>query len=435
MRIGIIGGGAAGMAAAGTAAECGAQAVILEKNDRIGKKLLATGNGKCNLSNLQFSCGCYHSSDPQRLPPILAQFTVQDTLAFFRRLGLMTKEKNGYVYPQCEQASAVLDVLRFALEYRNVELETDCRVVGIEKTGKCFLVHIERNDGHYVREFDRIILACGSKAGLKKETDENGMELAAALSLRRIPYTPALVQLRCGEPFFKALAGVRCHAQVMLATEEGELAETGELQLTDYGISGIPVFQLSGYAVRALRRQKTLPAFLDFMPDTDEETWDRALLARRKMLEFENMEQFFTGTIHKKIVGVILKLSGIRPQDKVGEVPAKRLLEAGQKMKRLPVTVTGANGFAQAQVCAGGIRLTEMTDCLETRRHRGLYAAGEMLDVDGRCGGYNLQWAWTSGVVAGRAAAGTVNPHRTGSDKNNTNDKNNKNKKTGIGSK
>lgn len=408
MKIGIIGGGASGMAAAIAAADHGGQVVILEQNDRIGKKLLATGNGKCNLSNLQFSSDCYNSEDPQRLEPIFRQFTVADTLEFFHRLGLMTKDKNGYVYPWCEQASAVLDVLRFALDRREVRTETGCRVVKIEKRGRRFAVHMERKDGHRVHEFDRIVLACGSKAGLKRETEENGMELAAAFSLKRIPFTPALVQLRCREPFFKSLAGVRCQARVTLCTKEAELAEAGEVQLTDYGISGIPVFQLSRHAVRALQYEKALPVFLDFLPALDGKAWESMLLARQEALGAQNMEQFFTGTVHKKIFGVILKQCEIPLTEKAGALSVKRLLEAGHRMKRFLVTVTGANPFGQAQVCAGGVRLTEITDSLEARGQKGLYITGEMLDVDGRCGGYNLQWAWTSGVIAGRAAAQNV---------------------------
>ena len=393
------------MAAAITAAENGAEVTILEKNDRVGKKILATGNGKCNLSNLDFSYDCYHSENPECIPPVMEQFPVADTLAFFHGLGLMTKEKNGYLYPECEQASAVLDVLRFALERLKVVTETGCQVVKLEKQGKTFLVHTQKEDGHFVYEFDRIILACGSKAGLKNAAEENGMKLAGGLGLKRIPFSPALVQLRCREGYFKALAGVRVQAEVSISIRGNRYQETGEVQLTDYGISGIPVFQLSRHAAKALPAVKEIKGQIDFLPGLSEKDWETLLLERRERLGMENAEQFFTGTVHKKIAAVLLKESGISPQESIRKIPVKKLLSMGSLFKHFPVTIIASNPFMQAQVCAGGVCLEEVTESLEAKGRKGVYLAGELLDVDGRCGGYNLQWAWSSGVVAGRAAS------------------------------
>ncbi len=412
MKIGVIGGGASGMAAAITAARCGAEVTILEQNDRVGKKILATGNGKCNLSNVHLSDTCYHSGDPHRIGPILHRFGTDDTLEFFHGLGLMTRERNGGLYPACEQASAVLDVLRFALEYQKVAIMTGCRVVqiktGTERKNEGFLVWIQKEGGQSICAFDKIILACGSSAGLKRPEEENGMELAGGFGLRRIPFFPALVQLRCRETFFRAMAGVRCQAGVTVCADGQTWKENGELQLTEYGISGIPVLQLSRHASRALLHHKTLSAFLDFLPDLTETEWKDMLLARRKEIGFETMEQFWTGIVHKKIASVILKLNCISFHEIARNVTNQKLLSAGNLLKHFPVTVTGVNSFTQAQVCGGGVRLTEVTDSLEARKQKGLYLTGEMLDVDGRCGGYNLQWAWTTGILAGRAAAETI---------------------------
>ncbi len=405
MKIGIIGGGASGMAAAIAAADRGADVTILERNERIGKKILATGNGKCNLSNLDMSYEYYHSDNPERIPSILAQFTPEDTLAFFHDLGLMTREKNGYCYPFCEQASAVLDVLRFALERRGVGVETGCRVRKTEKKNGQFLVHMESECGCRQAVFDKMILSCGSRAGLKKDSEENGMELAGLFSLRRIPFTPALVQLRCRESCFRALAGVRCQAEVTLQADDHIYREYGELQLTEYGISGIPVFQLSRHAAKALRREKTLQAAIDFLPQISKAAWEQSLQNRLRKMAGISAEQFFTGTVHKKITGVLLQESGIAPSAPAAGITGRRLLDAGMQLKCFPVTVTGTNPFAQAQVCAGGVALTGITDKLEAKREPGLYITGELLDVDGRCGGYNLQWAWATGIIAGRAAA------------------------------
>ena len=405
MKIGIIGGGASGMAAAIAAADCGADVTILEQNDRVGKKILATGNGKCNLSNLDMSEQYYHSDNPERILPILEQVTPEDTLAFFHGLGLMTKEKNGSCYPLCEQAAAVLDVLRFALERRGVSVETGCRVNGAEKKNGRFLVHIGRRESHRQEVFDRIILACGSRAGLKNDTEENGTALAGLFSLKRIPFTPALVQLRCRESCFRALAGVRCQAEVTLRAGGHAYREYGELQLTEYGISGIPVFQLSRHAAKELKRRKTLPVMIDFLPQISRAEWETALQDRIGKMAGAAAEQFFTGTVHKKIAGVVLKESGISPAAPVTGMADRRLFDAGMRLKCFPVTVTGTNPFAQAQVCAGGVALTEITDRMEAKRVSGLYVTGELLDADGRCGGYNLQWAWATCIIAGRAAA------------------------------
>lgn len=408
MKIGIIGGGASGMAAAIAASGPGMEVTILEKNERVGKKLLATGNGKCNLSNLQLSYACYRSDTPEYLPPILQQFTVEDTLCFFHRLGLMTRDKGGYLYPECEQASAVLDVLRFALVRLRVKVKTGVFVTKIvPRSGGQFTVYAAEEAKQCVHTFDRVILASGSRAGLKRGEEENGMQLAALLGLKKVPFTQALAGLRCREKFFQALAGVRCQAQVSLRIKGQLYQEQGELQLTQYGISGIPVFQLSRYAAKELAARKgQLQASIDFLPEITEEQWKAMLLARRKQLGCENAEQFFTGTVHKKIAAVILKESGILLSEQIERLPEEKLLAAGRLFKAFPVTVTGVNPFEQAQVCAGGIQLSELTDQLEAKQHKGLFITGELLDADGRCGGYNLQWAWSTGVIAGCAASG-----------------------------
>ncbi len=404
MKIGIIGGGASGMAAAITASSLGADVTLFEKNERVGKKLLATGNGKCNLSNRHLTADCYHSETPHRIQTILEQWGTEDTLDFFHGLGLMTREKNGGLYPLCEQASAVLDVLRFALY--GVRCETGHRVVRAERSGGGFRIHTKKEGGQSSHTFDKIILACGSRAGLKSSDTENGLELAKGLGLAGIPFFPALVQLRCQESCFKALAGVRCQAEVTLEAEGNVWQERGELQLTEYGISGIPVFQLSRHAARALVRGKKSRAILDFLPDTEAQVWKEMLRERMRYAGFQTAEQLFTGTVHKKIANVILKNSHIPPGEALSGISEERLLRAGEQMQCFPVTVTGTNPVSQAQVCGGGIRLTEVTNTLEARKQPGLYVTGELLDADGRCGGYNLQWARAVGVIAGRDAAG-----------------------------
>lgn len=403
MRIGIVGGGASGMTAAIAAARQGAQVTILERNDRIGKKILATGNGKCNLSNLDFLTEYYRSEDQERVGMILQADAVSQTQIFFEQLGLMIKSKNGYLYPECEQASAVLDVLRHELVHQGVRVVCDEEVVALDK-GKSggFLVQT-KSGGRY--PFDRVILSCGTSAGLKKGMKTNlPQSVAAKYGLDYVRQVPALVQLRCEEAFCKSLAGVRCQAGITLYVDKDTYRENGELQLTEYGISGIPVFQLSRFASYGLLRKKKLPVEVDFLPSLKENEWAEFLLERRRTLHYKSMEDFLIGTVHKKIAGVVLKLCGISPAEAAEYVTDSKFAKLERLMKHFPMTVTGTNPVENAQVLAGGIKLTEVAENMELLKCRGLYLTGELLDADGRCGGYNLQWAWSTGITAGMAA-------------------------------
>lgn len=404
VKIGVIGGGAAGMTAAIAAAGCGAETVILERNDRVGKKLLATGNGRCNLSNLSFSASCYHSEDPVRAFALASRFPPQRTVRFFEGLGVRLKEKDGALYPACGQAGAVLDALRYELDARGVTVrcgETVSRIVP-EKAGG---FRVETQAG--VRRFDRVIVTCGGMAAPKTGSDGSGLRMLEALGLRTVPQVPALVQLRCRGGFFRGLAGIRCDAAVTLQTDGVEAAsERGEVQMTDYGISGIPVFQLSRHAAYALRDGKRVTARLDLLPDLPRERVPQWVGARCAQLRRRTAEAFVSGTVHKKWGLFFLKEAGIRPQDAAEATDRAKWEALFLRMKAFPVTVEDTNSFENAQVCAGGVALGEVTDRLEAAAVPGLYLAGEILDVDGRCGGYNLQWAWASGTLAGEACAG-----------------------------
>ena len=403
-KVGIIGGGASGIAAAIVAAQKGADVTLIEKNDRVGKKILATGNGKCNLGNSAFDVSAYRSDDREALSKLLSGFSTEDVLTFFDGLGLLIKNKNGYLYPECEQASAVVDVLRFALERYHIKIHTCCKVYKIEPHGVFFRVHMQNDDRHLQETFDKIILACGSSAGIKNTADVNSLDLLHKLGMQYHDFLPALVQLRCTEPFFKALAGVRIQAGVTLFVGKQTYYEIGELQLTEYGISGIPVFQLSRYASKALstsHKGKTLPVIIDFLPQFDEAEWKEYLLKRRKSIKTDTAEQFFAGTLHKKVLGVLLKECGISYQCNMNRISDEKIMEFAEKSKHFKVSVTAANSCTQAQVCAGGLCLSEINSHFESNKTKGLYVVGEMLDVDGKCGGYNLQWAWLSGMTAG----------------------------------
>lgn len=401
-RILVIGAGASGMMAAIQAAIAGAQVTIYEKTDRVGKKILATGNGKCNLSNQNMDLSNYYCEDYDKLANCFSRFSVQDTVSFFESNGLMLKERDGYLYPYCEQASVVLDVLRLCLKKYNVNVVTSVTdiILSVKKNGR---FSVDSSVGN--KEFDSVILACGSKAGMKNATTE-GYNYAKAFGHRIVPLEPALVQVRCEEDFFQAVAGVRCKAKISLYMDNVlKASEQGELQLTDYGISGIPVFQISRLIAKAIRNKNSVSVEIDFVPAMEDAEWEQLITDRITQYYGFSLEEFLTGLLHKKISLMLLKQYGLKPAEKLSKENEKFVMELCEAMKKFIVTPKCVNGFEQAQVCSGGIDFSELNENLESIYCPGLYICGEMIDVDGKCGGYNLQWAWTSGYIAGTSAA------------------------------
>jgi hypothetical protein len=377
---------------------------------RVGKKILSTGNGKCNLTNLDMRPDCYRCGTADFPMTAIGRFSVADTVSFFRRLGVVVTDRNGYVYPASGQAQTVLDALREKAESLGIRIVTECRPETVERDGTGFCVRT--SCGAFQGDF--LILAAGSKAAPATGSDGSGYDLAASLGHKIVKPLPALVQLKCRGDFFRSIAGVRTEAEVSLYTagKHGELgdllaSDRGELQLTDYGISGIPVFQVSRYASEALDRKKRVLAVLDFFPSLKDEELFSLLKEQRMYLSDRKAEGFLNGIFHKKLAALFLKAAGIRGEEMAGRLSDKKLLAAAELIKRTVVEVTAANSFDKAQVCMGGVRVKDVDPCtMESRLVPGLYFAGEILDVDGICGGYNLQWAWSSGYAAGASATG-----------------------------
>lgn len=396
----IIGGGASGLTAAIAAARQGADVTILEHMDRVGKKILSTGNGRCNLTNLVMKETCYRCSQKSFPMKVLEQVSVQDILRFFDRIGVLTKSKNGYLYPNSEQASAVLDALRLELEHLGVKIVVGCRIIHIKKTEEHrFFVKTEMGDF----QSDALILATGSKAAPVTGSDGSGYVYAKEFGHRIISPLPALVQLRCQGKFFKQLAGIRCEAEVGIYADGKRLAsDRGELQLTDYGISGIPTFQVSRFASVALHQRKQVLAVIDFLPSMSLDDTRQFIFQRVKDLGYRKCEDFLTGVLNKKLSGVLLKLSGIGNQMFVRDVKKADWEYLIRILKEFETVVTATNSYEQAQVCCGGVDTRQVSEStLESRLVSGLYLTGELLDVDGICGGYNLHWAWSTGMLAG----------------------------------
>ena len=387
----IIGGGASGLMAAITAAKQGADVTVLEHTARPGKKILSTGNGKCNLTNLYMDPSCYRSDQSGFETAAIRNFPPSAATAFFRELGVLTMDRGGYVYPMSGQAQTVLDAL----------LRGADRAVGTDR-------------GIYTGDF--LILACGSMAAKGTGSDGSGYELARQFGHRIIKPLPALVQLKCEGNLLPKASGVRTDCLVEIRTGDGKTAakDRGELQITDYGISGIPVFQVSRYAAKLLDRKKKVSAVLNFLPDLDEEEVRDLLKEQRSCLSGETAETFLNGIFNKKLASVLLKAAKIRPERQAGLLTKEELDSLVSVIREFVIPVKETNPFEQAQICAGGVDTTEIeAETMQSKRVPGLYMVGELLDVDGICGGYNLQWAWSSGYAAGsHAAAGVVPGYR-----------------------
>ena len=402
--VAVIGGGASGMMAAVTAASEGARVILLEHKDRIGKKILSTGNGRCNFTNIHQEPICYHSEDPLFPWEVVEKFNAQAVISFFLQLGVYSKNRNGYIYPNSDQASAVLDAFRMELDRLKVEIRTgvECREIRPGKKGFTILT-----DQEPVRA-ERVILCAGSKAAPTTGSDGSGYDLAKKLGHRILPVLPALTALKCEEKFFKSIAGVRANGSVSIWSGGECIAkDTGEIQLTDYGISGIPVFQVSRYASKLLYEKKETEAVLDFMPDFTKEQINAFLRARAKTRPDKSAEMFLIGLFHKKLCDLWIRLSEIPRQRKAGELTEDEIARLTGLIKEFRVRVRETNPYDKAQVCCGGVDTREVNpETLESVYVPGVYFAGEILDVDGMCGGYNLTFAWASGYVAGRAASG-----------------------------
>ena len=404
MIVAIIGAGASGMAAALAAAENpNAQVVLLERQARVGRKLQATGNGRCNLSNIHAGNGGYYGEDPDFAQPAIRAFGPEDTLAWFRNLGLYTvTEDSGKVYPYSDQANSVVDVLRLHLNKPNITLKLGFEVEKIQKKDGGFAV---TGQGETFL-CDKLIIACGGLAGSKLGGNMSGYKLLGKLGHKSSRLRPSLVQIKSSWDGLASLKGVRanCHVEIL---KNGKLfrESAGELQLTEQGISGPVVFEISRDVCYGAGEWT---AKLDFLPDFSEEQLMEELRNRRNS-ELP-MEELLTGILHNRLGRVLTKTAGVRGKNLVRELSNAEAEEVCRCVKSLEISLTEPLGMDSAQVTAGGV-LTEQfnPNTMESRLVSGLYACGEVLDIDGDCGGYNLQWAWSSGRMAG-LHAGKENP-------------------------
>ena len=403
MIIGIIGGGASGMAAALAAAENkDAQVVLMERQARVGRKLQATGNGRCNLTNLHACEGGYYGDEPGFAAYAIGWFGPEATLNWFRSLGLFTvAEASGRVYPYSDQANSVLDVLRFALEKPNIEVKLGFEVEKVKKTAARFRVESKEE----TLECDKLIIACGGLAGTKLGGTMSGYKLLRSLGHKCTKLRPTLVQLKTGWNGIAALKGVRanCHAAIY---HNGQLhrESTGEIQFTEYGLSGPVMFEISRDACQG---SGEWICRMDLLPEFSMEVLKEELLRRRNTSL--PTSELLTGILHNRLGRVVTQAVGISGYVPVSQLEEPEIDEVCRAVKNFEISLTEPMGMDSAQVTAGGILTKEFEETtMESRLVPGLYACGEVLDIDGDCGGYNLQWAWSSGRLAGIHAGGNT---------------------------
>lgn len=401
MKVLIIGGGASGMMAAITAAQDPANRVtVLERQARVGRKLLATGNGRCNLTNRNLTLDNYHGADPAFVEKALKSLSVEDTLDVFRHLGLITvTEDTGRVYPLSDQAGSVVDVLRFALEALGVELICGCEAASVKKKARGYQVTAVSGETYYG---DKLIVAAGGCAGGKLGGTTGGYQLLQALGHSCTALHPSLVQLKTEPTWVRALKGVRADGKAVLKVGGHSVAATeGEFQFTDFGLSGPAAFDLSRAVSTAGNGEITV--LLDFLRSYNKGQLMELLQERRERFPQLPTEELLTGMLQTRLGKTIVRRAGLNLTAPL-EVVTDRELEAVLALARCyPLQVTGTMGMDAAQVTAGGIATGQFRpDTLESRIAPGVFVCGEVLDIDGDCGGYNLQWAWSSGYLAGK---------------------------------
>ena len=405
----IVGGGASGLIAAITAKDFGIDVAIVEGNDRIGKKILTTGNGRCNISNncIKPPFINYHSSNPDFPFTALDKFSLEDTKNFFLSLGLpIVALPTGKLYPQSLQASSVVDILKMAIEDRNIPLYTNCKIKDIH-SGKKFKLSTT-NEEYKLFTANKVVLACGGKTAPKTGSDGSGYNLAKNVGHSITPLVPGIVQLKLDYPYLKALSGVKFDGYAtLLVDNEIVKKDFGEILFTDYGISGPPILQISALASQSIFNKKKTEVVVDLLPSYSKEDLEDFLECHFALLSHRPIINALVGVIHKKIIPVLLKECGITNlQMPCYELSWKEKMKLVSTLKAWKFTCTGTNDFNQAQVTVGGVNTKDVNyDTLESKLVPNLYFCGEILDVHGDCGGFNLQWAWSSGYTVATSIA------------------------------
>lgn len=401
MKIAVIGGGAAGIVASIVASKSGADVIIFEKMNKVGKKILATGNGRCNYTNMNMSLACFHGKNIKQAEKVLQFFDLNKTLSFFEDIGIYPYvDESGKVYPNSLQASSILDVLRYEAQRLNVKEITEFDVKELRKNKDKFSI-IGLSETYYA---DKVILCTGGKASPQLGSDGGGYKLAESLGHKIIEPFPALVQLKLSGKFFKRITGIRFDGIVKGITNKKIIREeSGEILFTEYGISGPPILQISRMVLEEMNKGEDVYVSVDMFPNLSKNKLYEIISDRFLKMGYKTLEDSLIGFINKKLIPVVIIEAGFDNKEmKCGKLNKKEIYKIIDILKEWKFEVTGHNTWQQAQITAGGIDLAGVTaETLESNKVKGLYFAGEVLDVDADCGGFNLQWAWSSGYTAG----------------------------------
>lgn len=398
----IIGAGASGLMAAIHAKTKENKVILLEQNEKAGKKLLLTGNGKCNLGNRAEEPENFCGPEREHIETIIKSFGTKETEHFFTNLGMLLKDRNGYLYPFSGQASTVVNLLLQTCRHLGIEIYYGVRVFKIERQSTGFLLHT--NQKNFAG--NAVIVAAGSKAAPKTGSNGTGYQLLSDLGLSYEEPLPALTPLISSSVYCKALMGVRTEAVVTLYINKRFIAkETGELQLTDYGISGIPVFQISHLAAQALQKSHSVEVLADFLPMFGKKQLENKLTELKGKYGKRTVAECLDGFLNQKLVQVIMKANRIKNNVLMSSLKEEEIKVLCYAMKNFHFPIMDTMGFDKAQTCCGGIYLSQLNpETMETLAIPELYVTGEILNMNGKCGGYNLQWAWATGYLAGIAA-------------------------------
>lgn len=398
----VVGAGASGMLAAIFAARNGKKVIILENNDKAGRKLLATGNGKCNFSNLNQKLSCYNTENSEFVQNVFNKFGLEETLSFFKELGLLYKDRNGYLYPCSEQAASVCNLLLLELKRLKVKTIYKCRVEKIVKEEQ-FKVYA----GSELYEAEKVILASGGCAAPKLGATSDGYNILKAFGHKVSPLLPGLLQLTFKAAYLKTISGVRTEAEVSLYVDNKYTAkEEGEILFADYGISGIPIMQLSRFASLAVYNKNSVKIKLDFLKNYTQKELHTYIYDRIEQNPYKSIEELLVTALNNKLAYIVIKECMLNPEAEAMKLKENDIIKLVKKIKEFEIIIENVKGFENAQVTVGGAELSEFNAfTMESKLVKGLFVTGELLNVDGTCGGYNLQWAFSTGALAGNGVA------------------------------
>ena len=393
MKVGIIGGGASGMMSAILLNREGFDVTILEKNSTLGKKILMTGNGRCNYFNQDIGVDKYYTSDYEFLKTIVNEENILKVKEFLNSLGLVPRIKNGYYYPMSNTATSVLNTFLTEIERLKIKTILDSEINNIKRKENKYQIMVNGKK----MLFDKIIIAIGSKAGLKENAN---YELLNSLGIKMTPILPALCPLVLNGDFFNKWSGIRAEARVSIYENDKFLkSDLGEVQLTDYGISGICVMNLSSLVSKALYQKQKVKVHLNFLPNIEKENIDKWLTLRDNTLYQRTVIELLESIIPYKLLYILVSKAGIKSNCHYKSLTKKEKDDLINNLSDLTLEIRETKEIFKGQVVTGGIPINRVKTTLEDKEYAGLYYTGEILDVDGICGGFNLGFAWLSSIV------------------------------------